>query len=202
MELLISSLSSDKRLWIFRLGNPKLRDPYFLNLSSNVVSCLDPQQQSVWRKCVFLLKSTQSVLSTREGDPHLWISGPSGRPQVCGVCRSSLLTHHKVVMYIICMIFFVSVSLSWCGYPQNVRLSLPQTVGGVFIERLADYLLVKSVFGFSLAWDGATGVYLKMSEEHHGVTCGLCGNFNHFANDDLTTARGKTGLTVHSPSYP
>lgn len=95
--LLISSLSSDKLLWILRLGNPKLRDPYFLNLSSNVVSCLDPQQQTVWRKCVFLLKSTQSVLSKWEGDPHLWISGPSGRPQVCGVCRSSLLTHHKVV---------------------------------------------------------------------------------------------------------
>uniref|UniRef100_A0A3B3Y533 VWFD domain-containing protein n=1 Tax=Poecilia mexicana TaxID=48701 RepID=A0A3B3Y533_9TELE len=67
------------------------------------------------------------------------------------------------------------------------RLSLPQTVGGVFIERLADYLLVKSVFGFSLAWDGGSGVYLKMSEEHQGTPCGLCGNFNHIAGDDLTT---------------
>ncbi|XP_077424251.1 otogelin-like protein isoform X1 [Vanacampus margaritifer] len=70
------------------------------------------------------------------------------------------------------------------------RLSLPHTVGGVFIERLADYLLVKSVFGFSLAWDGGTGVYLKMSQEHRGAPCGLCGNFNHIASDDLTTARG------------
>lgn len=82
------------------------------------------------------------------------------------------------------------------------RLSLPQTVGGVFIERLADYLLVKSVFGFSLAWDGGSGVYLKMSEEHQGGPCGLCGNFNHLAGDDLTTARGKTGLTGPSSSYP
>uniref|UniRef100_G3PIA3 Otogelin-like n=1 Tax=Gasterosteus aculeatus aculeatus TaxID=481459 RepID=G3PIA3_GASAC len=72
------------------------------------------------------------------------------------------------------------------------RLSLPQTVGGVFIERLADYLLVKSVFGFSLAWDGGSGVYLKMSEEHLGGPCGLCGNFNHLASDDLTTARIRT----------
>uniref|UniRef100_A0A8D2ZLD4 Otogelin-like n=1 Tax=Scophthalmus maximus TaxID=52904 RepID=A0A8D2ZLD4_SCOMX len=70
------------------------------------------------------------------------------------------------------------------------RCVLPQTVGGVFIERLADYLLVKSVFGFSLAWDGGSGVYLKMSEEHQGAPCGLCGNFNHLAGDDLTTARG------------
>uniref|UniRef100_A0AAX7TJP8 Otogelin-like n=1 Tax=Astatotilapia calliptera TaxID=8154 RepID=A0AAX7TJP8_ASTCA len=80
--------------------------------------------------------------------------------------------------------------------------SLPQTVGGVFIERLADYLLVKSVFGFSLAWDGGSGVYLKMSEEHQGAPCGLCGNFNNVAGDDLTTARGKTGLTGDSSSYP
>ncbi|XP_029378297.1 otogelin-like protein [Echeneis naucrates] len=70
------------------------------------------------------------------------------------------------------------------------RLSLPQTIGSVFIERLADYLLVKSVFGFSLAWDGTSGVYLKMSEEHQGAPCGLCGNFNHVAGDDLITARG------------
>uniref|UniRef100_A0AAV2KQQ7 VWFD domain-containing protein n=1 Tax=Knipowitschia caucasica TaxID=637954 RepID=A0AAV2KQQ7_KNICA len=70
------------------------------------------------------------------------------------------------------------------------RLSLPHTIGGVFIERLADYLLVKSVFGFSLAWDGESGVYLKMSEDHQGGPCGLCGNFNHLSRDDLTTARG------------
>ncbi|KAJ8003132.1 hypothetical protein DPEC_G00166200 [Dallia pectoralis] len=70
------------------------------------------------------------------------------------------------------------------------RLSLPQTIGGVFIERLADYLLVKSVFGFSLAWDGSSGVYLKISEEHNGTPCGLCGNYNNLPNDDFTTARG------------
>ncbi|XP_077453342.1 otogelin-like protein isoform X3 [Stigmatopora argus] len=70
------------------------------------------------------------------------------------------------------------------------RLNLPHTIGGVFIERLADYLLVKSVFGFSLAWDGGTGVYLKLSEEHQGTSCGLCGNFNHIPGDDLTTVSG------------
>ncbi|XP_072291333.1 otogelin-like protein isoform X2 [Eucyclogobius newberryi] len=70
------------------------------------------------------------------------------------------------------------------------RLNLPHTIGGVFIERLADYLLVKSVFGFSLAWDGESGVYLRMSEDHQGAPCGLCGNFNHLSRDDLTTARG------------
>lgn len=96
---------------------------------------------------------------------------------------------------IIMSILKIKMLFSWRVCPYNVRLSLPQTVGGVFIERLADYLLVKSVFGFSLAWDGGSGVYLKMSEEHLGGPCGLCGNFNHLASDDLTTARGKTSLT-------
>uniref|UniRef100_A0A3P8UUH2 Otogelin like n=1 Tax=Cynoglossus semilaevis TaxID=244447 RepID=A0A3P8UUH2_CYNSE len=79
------------------------------------------------------------------------------------------------------------------------RLILPQTIGSVFIERLADYLLVKSAFGFSLAWDGGSGVYLKMSEEHQDSSCGLCGNFNHFAGDDLLTALFANSWAVDLP---
>uniref|UniRef100_A0A8C1ZBR3 Otogelin-like n=1 Tax=Cyprinus carpio TaxID=7962 RepID=A0A8C1ZBR3_CYPCA len=66
------------------------------------------------------------------------------------------------------------------------RLSLPQTVRNVFFERLADYILVKSTFGFSLAWDGNSGVYLKMTEAHKGRPCGLCGNYNDDGSDDLS----------------
>uniref|UniRef100_A0A8B9GWV8 Otogelin-like n=1 Tax=Astyanax mexicanus TaxID=7994 RepID=A0A8B9GWV8_ASTMX len=67
------------------------------------------------------------------------------------------------------------------------RLTLPQTVHNVFIERLADYILVKSTFGFSLAWDGSSGVYLKMTESHKGRPCGLCGNYNDDGSDDLSS---------------
>ncbi|KTG01652.1 hypothetical protein cypCar_00011127 [Cyprinus carpio] len=70
------------------------------------------------------------------------------------------------------------------------RLSLPQTVRNVFFERLADYILVKSTFGFSLAWDGNSGVYLKMTEAHKGRPCGLCGNYNDDGSDDLSSSRG------------
>ncbi|KAK3549020.1 hypothetical protein QTP70_025092 [Hemibagrus guttatus] len=70
------------------------------------------------------------------------------------------------------------------------RLTLPQTVHNVFIERLADYILVKSTFGFSLAWDGSSGIYLKMTEEHKGRPCGLCGNYNDDGSDDLSSSHG------------
>uniref|UniRef100_A0A8C0J7V9 Otogelin like n=1 Tax=Chelonoidis abingdonii TaxID=106734 RepID=A0A8C0J7V9_CHEAB len=68
---------------------------------------------------------------------------------------------------------------------EGIRLTLPQTIGNVFIERLADYILVKTTFGFSLAWDGSSGIYIKLTEEHKGKPCGLCGNYNGNKSDDL-----------------
>ncbi|NWI10836.1 OTOGL protein, partial [Crypturellus soui] len=68
---------------------------------------------------------------------------------------------------------------------EGHRLALPQTVGNVFLERLADYILVKTTFGFSLAWDGSSGIYIKLTEDHKGKPCGLCGNFNGNKFDDL-----------------
>ncbi|XP_030305381.1 otogelin-like protein [Calypte anna] len=68
---------------------------------------------------------------------------------------------------------------------NGIRLLLPQTVGNAFLERLADYILVKTTFGFSLAWDGNSGIYIKLTEDHKGKPCGLCGNFNGNKYDDL-----------------
>ncbi|KAM6384723.1 LOW QUALITY PROTEIN: otogelin-like protein [Alca torda] len=68
---------------------------------------------------------------------------------------------------------------------EGIRLMLPQTVGNAFVERLADYILVKTTFGFSIAWDGNSGIYIKLTEDHKGKPCGLCGNFNGNKYDDL-----------------
>uniref|UniRef100_A0ABM5GFJ0 Otogelin-like protein isoform X4 n=1 Tax=Pogona vitticeps TaxID=103695 RepID=A0ABM5GFJ0_9SAUR len=67
----------------------------------------------------------------------------------------------------------------------SIRLMLPQTIGNIFIERLADYILVKTTFGFSLAWDGNSGIYIKLTEEHKGKACGLCGNYNNDTSDEF-----------------
>uniref|UniRef100_A0A8I3RW39 Otogelin like n=2 Tax=Canis lupus familiaris TaxID=9615 RepID=A0A8I3RW39_CANLF len=68
---------------------------------------------------------------------------------------------------------------------NGFSLTLPQTIGQIFIEKLADYILVKTTFGFSLAWDGISAVYLKLSQEHKGKSCGLCGNYNDIQSDDF-----------------
>lgn len=75
---------------------------------------------------------------------------------------------------------------------------LPQTIGNIFIERLADYILVKTTFGFSLAWDGNSGIYVKLTDEHKGKTCGLCGNYNGDMSDDFLLQNSKQIILAYS----
>ncbi|XP_005366808.1 otogelin [Microtus ochrogaster] len=93
----------------------------------------------------------------------------------------------------------------------GVRLQLPQAVGGVQLQQLAGYVIARHPLAFTLAWDGASAVYIKMSPEFLGWTHGLCGNNNADPQDDLVTSYGKltddVGEFVHSwqeqaPSSP
>ncbi|XP_077119007.1 otogelin-like protein [Ranitomeya variabilis] len=99
-------------------------------------------------------------------------------------CEGSVYTCPRSIS----MFFSSQEEITVSGYEVRkggIRLSLPQTVENVFIERLADYILVKTTFGFSLAWDGGSGIYIKLTEDHKGKPCGLCGNFNGNWSDDL-----------------
>ncbi|XP_051885648.1 otogelin-like [Pristis pectinata] len=69
-------------------------------------------------------------------------------------------------------------------------VQLPYIIGNLKFEQIAGYILVKHHHGFSLAWDGSSGVYIKMSIEYVGKLCGLCGNFNGNMHDDLYTSYG------------
>nr|KAF6438519.1 otogelin [Molossus molossus] len=73
----------------------------------------------------------------------------------------------------------------------GVRVQLPHVVGSVHLQRLAGYVLVRHQSAFTLAWDGASAVYIKMSPEFLGWTHGLCGNNNADPQDDLVTSYGK-----------
>ncbi|XP_058857767.1 otogelin-like [Acipenser ruthenus] len=68
-------------------------------------------------------------------------------------------------------------------------IQLPHIVHDVEVERISQYTLVTLQHAFTLAWDGSTSsVYIKMSPEYVGRTCGLCGNFNADVHDDLKTS--------------
>lgn len=83
-----------------------------------------------------------------------------------------------------------------CGYPAALgfafRLQLPQVVGGVQLQQLAGYVIARHPLAFTLAWDGASAIYIKMSPEFLGWTHGLCGNNNADPQDDLVTSYGES----------
>uniref|UniRef100_A0A673IFZ6 Otogelin-like n=1 Tax=Sinocyclocheilus rhinocerous TaxID=307959 RepID=A0A673IFZ6_9TELE len=94
----------------------------------------------------------------------------------------------------------ISLFLPWEGEIRLQKFSvtfkgqsvqLPHHIHDVELERISDYIVVSQPQGFTLAWQGLTGsVYIKMSPEFVGHTCGLCGNFNADTQDDLKTSYG------------
>ncbi|XP_062845430.1 otogelin [Trichomycterus rosablanca] len=94
----------------------------------------------------------------------------------------------------------VSLFLPWEGEIrlQNFNasfkgqsLQLPHNIHDIELERISDYILVSQQQRFTLAWQGLSGsIYIKMSPEFVGRTCGLCGNFNADVQDDLKTSYG------------
>ncbi|XP_012580647.1 PREDICTED: otogelin [Condylura cristata] len=70
-------------------------------------------------------------------------------------------------------------------------LQLPRVVGSLRLQRLAGYVMVRHQSAFTLAWDGTSAIYIKMSPEFLGWTHGLCGNNNADPQDDLVTSYGK-----------
>ncbi|KAB0371236.1 hypothetical protein FD755_017645 [Muntiacus reevesi] len=94
-----------------------------------------------------------------------------------------------------------SVSLFFAGEQEihlakevtrgGVRVQLPHVMGNLRLQQLAGYILVQHQSAFTLAWDGTSAVYIKMSPEFLGWTHGLCGNNNADPQDDLVTSYGK-----------
>lgn len=60
------------------------------------------------------------------------------------------------------------------------------------LQQLAGYVIARHPSAFTLAWDGASAVYIKMSPEFVGWTHGLCGNNNADPQDDLVTSYGES----------
>uniref|UniRef100_A0A803T821 Otogelin n=1 Tax=Anolis carolinensis TaxID=28377 RepID=A0A803T821_ANOCA len=74
---------------------------------------------------------------------------------------------------------------------KGTGIQLPYTIGNLYIQKLAGYVIVRHQYAFSLAWDGASAVYIKMAPDYLGKTHGLCGNNNAILQDELATSYGK-----------
>ncbi|KAI4580846.1 hypothetical protein MJG53_010388 [Ovis ammon polii x Ovis aries] len=85
----------------------------------------------------------------------------------------------------------------------GVRLQLPQVMGNLRLQQLAGYVLVRHQSTFTLAWDGTSAVYIKMSPEFLGWTHGLCGNNNADPQDDLVTSYAECSVTgdIHFTTF-
>ncbi|CAG5895700.1 unnamed protein product [Menidia menidia] len=61
---------------------------------------------------------------------------------------------------------------------------------GVAVRWLGDFVFVESGLGVRVKFDLLNTVYLTVSAEHRSATRGLCGVYNHDAEDDFTTVGG------------
>ncbi|XP_019722789.1 otogelin [Hippocampus comes] len=78
---------------------------------------------------------------------------------------------------------------------KGQSLQLPHHIHDLHLEQISQYVLVSQTQGFTLAWEGRSGsVYIKLSPEFVGRTCGLCGNFNADVEDEL---RASYGVLTH-----
>ncbi|KAM5263526.1 von Willebrand factor [Ctenodactylus gundi] len=70
-------------------------------------------------------------------------------------------------------------------------ISVPYASKGLYLETEAGYYKLSSeVYGFVARIDGNGNFQVLLSDRHFNKTCGLCGDFNIFAEDDFRTQEG------------
>merc|ERR1739838_399669 len=79
------------------------------------------------------------------------------------------------------------------------KLFLPEYIYGLSVERIADYIVVKSDDNLlSVKWDGAEQIWVHVTDSMLGKTSGLCGTFNRNNLDDFTVFTGTNEELVES----
>ncbi|XP_065367953.1 BMP-binding endothelial regulator protein [Calliphora vicina] len=71
------------------------------------------------------------------------------------------------------------------------RVVLPYSQGAITsIERLKESIILKTELGLSIEWDGNNYLQIMAPSSYKRRLCGLCGNYNGLARDDLTSRDG------------
>ncbi|XP_061420431.1 mucin-2-like [Lethenteron reissneri] len=82
------------------------------------------------------------------------------------------------------------------SYSIDFLGSGPETINPFQIKHRGLYLVVETSNRITLTWDKNTGVYVSLGPEYKGTVCGLCGNYDGRAANDLTT---RTHMVVEDP---
>ncbi|XP_045151939.1 von Willebrand factor [Echinops telfairi] len=70
-------------------------------------------------------------------------------------------------------------------------VSIPYASNGLYLETEAgSYKLSSETYGFVARIDASGNFQVLLSDRYFNKTCGLCGNFNRFAEDDFMTQEG------------
>ncbi|XP_066039748.1 von Willebrand factor [Chamaea fasciata] len=87
--------------------------------------------------------------------------------------------------------FSLRLSLDGVVMQEDKRVSIPFASNGIFIEKEAGYYKISSdEHGFVVKIDASGNIQILLQEKHYNKTCGLCGNFNKFLEDDFRTREG------------
>ncbi|XP_041282783.1 von Willebrand factor [Onychostruthus taczanowskii] len=87
--------------------------------------------------------------------------------------------------------FSLRLSLDGVVMQEEKRVSIPFASNGIFIEKEAGYYKISSnEHGFVVKIDASGNIQILLQEKHYNKTCGLCGNFNNFLEDDFRTREG------------
>ncbi|XP_077143963.1 mucin-2-like [Ranitomeya variabilis] len=68
---------------------------------------------------------------------------------------------------------------------QGKILELPYNKNGILIDKVDNMLHISAKFILELTWEGSNNIHLTLHKKYMGETCGLCGNNNGNATDDL-----------------
>ncbi|XP_071783371.2 kielin/chordin-like protein [Centroberyx gerrardi] len=65
----------------------------------------------------------------------------------------------------------------------------------IYVERQTNTVLLNTNIGLKVLWSGRSHLEVSVPGSYKGHTCGLCGNFNNYHQDDLQMPSGKISLS-------
>nr|XP_057932502.1 kielin/chordin-like protein isoform X1 [Doryrhamphus excisus] len=65
----------------------------------------------------------------------------------------------------------------------------------IYIERKTNTILLNTNIGLKVLWSGRSHLEVSVPGSYKGHTCGLCGNFNNYHQDDLRMPGGQISLS-------